>query len=226
MRLNFSLCLVLLLSLAAPVALAQADPAASRSDAEITRDANAALRSAARKLEGSAILLESRQGEVTLRGSVPTPRVRDRAAKVVKDVPGVVAVHVLLDIGSEAGPGVTTGAPSPRSAGPRVALGPERTLPFTPIPAPPAPLVDVAMPDLVQADTTDDAEIRRAVLEALLDLDPQENATVVVSVKNGVVWLNGVVPTWEGNDARLHAARSVPGVRTIVNELQVGQEVR
>jgi osmotically-inducible protein OsmY len=82
------------------------------------------------------------------------------------------------------------------------------------------------MPDLVQADTTDDAEIRRAVLEALLDLDPQENATVVVSVKNGVVWLNGVVPTWEGNDARLHAARSVPGVRTIVNELQVGQEVR
>jgi osmotically-inducible protein OsmY len=40
------------------------------------------------------------------------------------------------------------------------------------------------------------------------------------------VWLNGVVPTWEGNDARLHAARSVPGVRTIVNELQVGQEVR
>ena len=49
---------------------------------------------------------------------------------------------------------------------------------------------------------------------------------VVVTVRNGVVWLNGVVPSWEGNDARLHATRSIAGVRSIVNELQVGQEVR
>ena len=224
MRLNISLRLVLLLSLAAPVALAQAEPVAPRPDAEITRDANAALRTAARRLDGAAILLETQQGEVTLRGSVPTSRMRDRAEKVVREVPGVVAVHVLLDIGSEAGPGVTTGVR--QSSGPRVGAGLDRTLPFTSIPAPPAPPVDVAMPDLVQADNTDDAEIRRAVLEALRDRDPEENAHVLVSVKNGVVWLHGVVPTWEGNDARLHAARSVPGVRTIVNELQVGQEVR
>jgi osmotically-inducible protein OsmY len=225
MRLNFSLPLVLVLSLAAPVALAQADPVEPRPDAEITREANAALRTAARRLDGAAILLETQQGEVTLRGSVPTSRVRERAEKVVREVPGVVAVHVLLDIGSEAGPGVTTGTPVRQSSAARLAAL-DRTLPFTPIPAPPVPLVDVAMPDLVQADTSDDARIRRDVLKALLDRDPHKNANVVVSVKNGVVWLNGVVPTWEGNDARLHAARSVPGVRTIVNELQAGQEVR
>jgi osmotically-inducible protein OsmY len=226
MRLSVSLPLVLVLSLADPVAVAQADPAEARSDAQITRDANAALRTAARRLDGAAILLETQRGEVTLRGSVPTPRVRARAEKVVRDVPGVVAVHVLLDIGDEAGPGVTTGPAVPRSSGPRAGVGLDRTLPFTPIPAPLAPPVDVAMPDLVRADDTDDAEIRRDVLEALLDLDPKKNASVLVSVKNGVVWLHGVVPTWEGNDARLHATRSVPGVRTIVNDLQVGQEVR
>jgi len=47
-----------------------------------------------------------------------------------------------------------------------------------------------------------------------------------VTVRDGVVWLTGTVPTWDGNDARLHAARSIPGVRTIVNEVFVVPQVR
>jgi len=45
-------------------------------------------------------------------------------------------------------------------------------------------------------------------------------------VRDGVVWLTGNVPSWDGNDARLHAARAIPGVRTIVNEVFVAPEVR
>jgi len=42
-----------------------------------------------------------------------------------------------------------------------------------------------------------------------------------VRVTEGVVWLTGSVPTWQGNSSRLDAARSVTGVRSIINELRV-----
>jgi osmotically-inducible protein OsmY len=69
-----------------------------------------------------------------------------------------------------------------------------------------------------------DDEIRRNVERALLDLDPQKNADIRVLVSQGVVFLTGTVPTWDGNNDRLHAARSVPGVRSILSELVVAGE--
>jgi osmotically-inducible protein OsmY len=66
----------------------------------------------------------------------------------------------------------------------------------------------------------DDA-IRRGVETALNDLDARENADIRVRVTEGVVWLTGSVPAWQGNSSRLHAARSVTGVRSIINELRV-----
>jgi osmotically-inducible protein OsmY len=83
--------------------------------------------------------------------------------------------------------------------------------------------IDLSSPVTVTTRDVEDEEIRRAVEDALLDLDAQENADIRVSVRNGVVWLTGSVPTWQGNNDRLHATRSVPGVRSIVNELQVAQ---
>jgi osmotically-inducible protein OsmY len=66
----------------------------------------------------------------------------------------------------------------------------------------------------------DDA-IRRGVEAALDDLDARENADIRVRVTDGVVWLSGSVPAWQGNSSRLDAARSVTGVRSIINELRV-----
>jgi len=71
-----------------------------------------------------------------------------------------------------------------------------------------------------RADPTDDV-IRRAVEEALYDLDARANADIRVVVRKGTVWLTGSVPTWRGNDARMHATRSVIGVRSIINSLRV-----
>jgi osmotically-inducible protein OsmY len=69
-------------------------------------------------------------------------------------------------------------------------------------------------------DSEDDV-IRRNVQSALNDLDARANADVHVRVEEGVVWLTGSVPTWQGNNERLYAARSVTGVRSVVNELRV-----
>jgi osmotically-inducible protein OsmY len=63
--------------------------------------------------------------------------------------------------------------------------------------------------------------IRRGVETALSDHDARENADIHVQVTEGVVWLTGSVPTWQGNTSRLDAARSVTGVRSIINELRV-----
>ena len=71
------------------------------------------------------------------------------------------------------------------------------------------------------AGDAEDDVIRRGVTRALLDLDARENADIRVLVADGVVRLTGSVPTWEGNSSRVHATRSLTGVRSILNELRV-----
>jgi osmotically-inducible protein OsmY len=79
----------------------------------------------------------------------------------------------------------------------------------------------VAIPVRLVGVEGEDDVIRRGVERALNDLDPRDNADIDVSVTNGVVRLSGIVPTWEGNESRIHATRSVTGVRSIINSLRV-----
>jgi len=78
----------------------------------------------------------------------------------------------------------------------------------------------------VQDDPVDaeDDVIRLGVKRALNDLDARENADIHVLVKDGVVWLTGSVPTWQGNSSRVYAVRSVTGVRSIMNGLRVAAQ--
>jgi osmotically-inducible protein OsmY len=85
---------------------------------------------------------------------------------------------------------------------------------------PEAPVVAVSTPRPTSIEDGDDA-IRRNVIRALIDLDDRANSGIKVMVKDGVVSLSGVVPTWDGNSSRLHAVRSVVGVRSINNSVRV-----
>ncbi|HET9300395.1 MAG TPA: BON domain-containing protein [Candidatus Polarisedimenticolaceae bacterium] len=288
--------LTVLFSALVPILAAQTAP---RSDVAISRDANLALR-AAKGLDGSAILLETESGTVTLRGSVPSDKARTAAADTVRGVPGVVEVHDELSVltpaveramrrsdavlkrdierglkadqtlrysrivvqsvdqgvvvlGGDAAstrdetaalqavtrrPGVRRVVSNVRVVA-GVSTAPETSItdatvtesPLSetsyPIPSEPGTTVmDVAATPILDLPVTEDDEIRRQVQAAILDLDREENAGVVVTVRDGVVWLTGTVGTWDGNDARLHAARSIPGVRTIVNEVFLAPVVR
>jgi len=72
--------------------------------------------------------------------------------------------------------------------------------------------------DMVQAR---DEEIQEGVKKALKDGGNQENASIGVEVKNGVVRLTGTVPTWQRNLSAVYVARSVTGVRSVRNDMKV-----
>jgi osmotically-inducible protein OsmY len=164
-----------------------------RSDAALRRDIERSLK-ADRSLRYSRITVQSvNQGVVLLSGNAFSSRDEARAIRAATVRPGVRRVVSRVRV-------------------------------LNAIAVPPASTpIDLSSPVTSTTMDAEDDEIRRAVEEALLDLDARENANIRVSVKDGVVWLTGSVPTWQGNNDRLHATRSVPGVRSIVNELQVAQ---
>jgi len=79
-------------------------------------------------------------------------------------------------------------------------------------------VVDTGRQDTVQAR---DEEVQENVKKALKDRGIQENASIGVEVSNGVVRLTGKVPTWERGLSAVYSARSVPGVRSVRNDMTV-----
>lgn len=69
-----------------------------------------------------------------------------------------------------------------------------------------------------------DEQIKDEVQKALKDRGAQDNASIGVEVSNGVVRLTGTVPTWEKGLSAVYAARGVPGVRSVRNEMKVNTD--
>jgi osmotically-inducible protein OsmY len=188
-----------------------------RSDAVLKRDIERGLKGD-QTLRYSRIVVQSvDQGVVVLGGDAASSRDETAALQAVTRRPGVRRVVSNVRIVA----GIST-APSTAFPEPSIAITAHRSR-KRPFPNEPGTTVmDVAAtPMPTDLPAPEDDEIRRAVQRAILDLDRQDNDRVAVTVRDGVVWLTGTVPTWDGNDARLHAARSIPGVRTIVNEVFV-----
>jgi len=163
-----------------------------RSDGAVMNDVRRVLRSD-RSLDGSNIVVESvERGVVVLGGKAASASDIVRALRATGSRPGVRAVFSQIEGMAAPSGAELTGVAIGNSSYPRR-----------------------------DATNAEDDVIRRSVTRALLDLDPQENADVRVLVADGVVRLTGSVPTWAGNASRMHAARSVKGVRSILNELRV-----
>jgi osmotically-inducible protein OsmY len=161
-----------------------------RSDNAIKSDIRRVL-SIDRFLDDSSIVVKSvRHGVVLLGGSAASPNDVVRAVRAVSRRPGVRRVFSQIADGAPSGTGSVEVVIASAPSAPRVAI-----------------------------DFGDDA-IRREVTRALLDLDALGNADIRVLVKDGVVHLQGTIPSWQGNSSRLHATRSVKGVRSIFNELR------
>jgi hyperosmotically inducible periplasmic protein len=79
-------------------------------------------------------------------------------------------------------------------------------------------VVSSARQEMVQSR---DEDIQAGVKKALTDRGDQENANIGVEVKNGVVRLTGTVPSWQRGLSAVYSARSVAGVRSVLNDMNV-----
>ena len=82
-------------------------------------------------------------------------------------------------------------------------------------------VIPVPRKDLVQAR---DDVVQEAVQRTLNDHGGKENASITVEVSKGIVRLTGTVPSWQRNLSVVYTARSVEGVRSVLNELRVGTQ--
>jgi osmotically-inducible protein OsmY len=177
-------------------------------------------------VRAAAIRVKTVNGHVTLSGKVRSQREKTRAADDVRLVPGVMQVRNLLQVvraGDREQARLTiTAVP----ANVRRTPSHDRSLAsggmaVTPV----ANRVDVPVEVVPTAprtpDYSGDDAIRLAVEHALYNLDDPQNLNVHVRVRDGVVLLIGSVPTARGDSARIDAARSVPGVRSVVNAVRL-----
>jgi osmotically-inducible protein OsmY len=198
---RFTLATTLAVTMAAfaPLAAAAAATAGKsrlwRPDAAIRADVVRTLE-ADRALDDSSIGVRSvLRGVVVLTGEASTPNDLARAIRDTTRRPGVR--RVLSEVATVDS--------------------------ILPAPAPAREPLPIVMPPPFRYAFVDagDAAIRQDVERAIDDLGSVENEDIRVLVQDGVVRLSGTVPTWDGNDARLKATRSVTGVRSILNGVRV-----
>jgi len=216
---NSKNALVVVIAVFLAIVVARAE---SHGDAWITTKAKANLEVAA-GVRASAVTVDTEGGRVTLSGTVRSEKERRIAADKVRNVAGVLEVRNLLQVAAPSSkrrvwpsddavkrPGVRTVSSETGVLDAMTTPSVERNVGI------PRRVVSPLQRDPV---TSEDDAIRRDVEDALYALDARANADIHVQVKNGVVRLSGNVPTWQGNDSRVSAARSVTGVRSIINSL-------
>jgi osmotically-inducible protein OsmY len=177
-------------------------------------------------VRAAAIRVKTVNGHVTLSGNVRSQREKVRAADDVRLVPGVTHVRNLLQVVRAAEkkqprPVIAAVPADVRPTPDRARSLDNGGMALTPV----ANRVDVPVEVVPTAprtpDYTADDAIRLAVEHAIYNLDDPANLNVHVRVRDGVVVLVGSVPTARGDSERLDAARSVPGVRSVVNAVRL-----
>jgi osmotically-inducible protein OsmY len=164
------------------------------------------------RIKGRHIEVTSHAGVVTLRGDVADDTERAQALLLARTTNGVTRVEDNLSVGAATAPTDVTGpvAATPTNA----TAAPDASTAAAPGNAPPA-----AKP--VNTAGADDALSAR--VQSQLSSDPQVKATPLdVTVKNGVVLLQGTVSTAAAKQRALTLARGIDGVTQVVDRVQVG----
>jgi hyperosmotically inducible protein len=149
-------------------------------------------------LEGSDIDVETNNGVVTLKGTVPTAAGRDRAVAIAKATDGVKNVTSQLRIG----PAETAGDAG-RKAGEsaKEATG-------------------------TAGRAVTDGWIKSKIYSQFLTEDALDDSDVDVDVTRGAVSLNGAVRTDAGKARAEAIAKATDGVKTVKNNLKVSPKAR
>ena len=147
------------------------------------------------QVKSRRIEVDVRQGVVTLQGEVASEAERAQALLLARTTEGVRRVedHLTVDAGIGSGVAGASGA-----SGAQGALGTSGATP---------PLDDEAMATMIQAKFFLDSGVKQGNVE--------------VSSKDGIVLLQGTVPTEAAHQQALTIARTTEGVIQVVDRLQV-----
>jgi hypothetical protein len=159
-------------------------------------------------------------GIVDLDGEVLTTADRDRIESLVRNTSGVVAVKDKLRVTLPT-PGVHGGNPS---SIPVYAAPPPPVTPPAAVVTAPAPVIIPDYPKLkVQPATAEDESVANRIARQLkadsVTAVGAENITI--TVRDGIVSLQGRVEALEQRDSIIAALQRVPGVKTIYDQLVV-----
>ena len=153
-------------------------------------------------VKGRNIDVDSRDGVVTLRGEVGSDTERNQALLLARNTDGVqrvednLTVNASLDSGHRSEATGTSGASQPSSA---AAAEGKETLP--------AQLEDGVITTKIKAKFVADAQVKAT--------------TIDVTTKNGVVTLDGAVPSGTAKQKALALARDTDGVTQVIDRLTV-----
>ena len=154
-------------------------------------------------LEDSDIDVETRNGIVTLMGTVPTTAGKSRAVAIAKATDGVknVADRLRVVPGSDDDDGeraaAATGAAARKGAR------------------------DTGDAARRAGRGISDGWVTSKIYADFIDEDALEGSDIDVDVKRGVVTLTGTVPTQAGSDRAAAVAKAIDGVTSVRNDLKV-----
>lgn len=159
------------------------------------------------------ITIESRSGVVTLRGRVASDSERAQALILARMSEGVQRVEDGLMVDASLTPTLPTGTTGmlPTTPAPTVTPNaPAGSAPAAPAAAPAANTADASAETRITQELTADARLKAAQIE--------------VSVKDGVVLMQGTVPNQAAKQRALTIARQADGVVQVVDRLVVARK--
>lgn len=161
--------------------------------------------------DGTIEMTLDTRGVATLRGTVPTLADRVAVGQKIMQTPGVTEVINLLNVGSSStAPPQPQPPPPPQPENDLVPRRPERG-------EAPAPAVDQELRPAISSDTP---ELSERLSRTFLNRPALATLPIKVSVRDGVAYLSGQVPTAYEAMLAFRAAQQTPGIREVDDRLQ------
>lgn len=175
-------------------------------------------------LERFGIDIHVDKGTLRLKGQLASEAQRQTVIEIARRIPGVKKVVNELSIETESPE--PTAAPRPEAADvePEIELAPttsRRKFEVSPI--------ATAEPEPIRKPAAKESDAQRITEEVLARLATQKELGALrqfgidVEVNDGVVWMSGYVADEDQRSLALDVARNVPGVKQVVNDLNVEQ---
>lgn len=174
--------------------------------------------------EGTIEMTIDPRGVAVIRGTVPTLADRIAVGQKLAQTPGIIEVENLLNVkqtgtaGTPVAPGASRDVPPPP---PRPEPPPVEQPAAVPAPAPPPPAaVNAPATRRVNGIVVDQTDLSQRIARSMEKRPALVGQPIRASVREGIAYLSGRVPTAYEAMLAYRAAQQTPGVREVIDHLE------